>query len=478
MRLWPPALLACLALVTPLRAEPDAEVQAAIRRAIQSGADGEVLSILADRLAGGLTLPAPPADVPATATEAVKVRRDGIQAALTQLSILSGGNGHLALQLAQGREREAIHLLAGTARLADLVAADDLLRQKGPIWHLSRPLVVWPGAALVLFPGEILEMDTAAGAFLLSFGDVTLTGATLRGDAGRNPVSATFRPFLLISGQGSFQARDASFQNLGFPGPVAFRGVAVIAAGLMRAEHPPTIRDSRFDGVLGLHLEGADGAVLIGNRVTAAGAAAVSIKDARKLTLAGNRIEDTGAGAGIRLSGKLEEVALLANSVRSGDRNGVQIDGTTLGLSLRGNVVSGNAGAGISIGQAACVAVQGNIIAGNGTAGLRLNRSGLARIADNAVLGNGSSGIEVAAQAGLGPVVLTDNLLSGNREGLRAAGLGEVRLDGNDLSDQTPRQFAGDFAPWLGPYLSAGHALVIPAAAGALPGAAPLCQTE
>jgi hypothetical protein len=72
-------------------------------------------------------------------------------------------------------------------------------------------------------------------------------------------------------------------------------------------------------------------------------------------------------------------------------------------------------------------------------------------------------------------VLLSDNLLAQNREGLRAAGLGEVRLTGNDLADQTPRQFAGDFGPWLGAYLTAGSDLVIPAAAT---GAAVPCAME
>ena len=63
-------------------------------------------------------------------------------------------------------------------------------------------------------------------------------------------------------------------------------------------------------------------------------------------------------------------------------------------------------------------------------------------------------------------------------EGLSAAGLGEVRLAGNDLSDQLPRQFAGDFVPWLAPYLTAGADLVIPAAVAGIPSASDPCQTE
>lgn len=475
MRLLPP-LLAILALAGPLWAEPDAVLHGAIARVLAAGGDGEVLAVLADRLAGGVTPPelGPDGEV---AAGPMKVLEGDVQAALTQLSILAGGNGHLPLQLAQASTKDVIYLLSGRATLSGLEAAGYLQRRANG-WRLSRPLVLWPGAALVLSPGELLELDTAAGAFVLSFGDVRVTRATLRGDGGENPRVPQFRPFLLVTGQGSFRAERSTFADLGFDGPVAFRGVSVLTGGLMKPALSPVVERNRFQNVFSLSFEGGDGLVLSRNRIAGAGAAAVSVKDGRGMVLAGNRIGHTDSGAGIRLSGTLQDVVIAGNVISGGARNGLQIDGKAQRLGLRGNVIVDNDGSGVSLGPATCVAVQGNIIAGNGTAGLRLTRSGSARIADNAVLDNGSAGIEVEAQSGLGPVLLSDNVLRGNREGLRAAGLGEVRLSGNDLANQTPRQFAGDFSPWLGPYLSAGDGLVIPAAITADPVSPDPCQPE
>ncbi|RYI04545.1 MAG: right-handed parallel beta-helix repeat-containing protein, partial [Acetobacteraceae bacterium] len=228
---------------------------------------------------------------------------------------------------------------------------------------------------------------------------------------------------------------------------------------------PTVVTGNQFEQVFSVSFEGADGLMFTGNRLAGPGAAAISVKGGTGIVLAGNRVVSAASGAGLRLSGVLRQVAILGNLMTKGGRNGMQIDGTTRGLLLRGNVLAGNAEAGVSIRNATCVAVQGNIILGNGSAGLRLDRSGAARIADNAILGNGGAGIEVEAQTGLGTVLVSDNLISRNREGLRAAGLGEVRLEGNDLADQVPRQFAGDFSPWLAPYLTGGAGLVIPAAA-------------
>jgi mannuronan 5-epimerase len=476
---WPRPLLVCLVLVAgPLRAEPDADLHAAIAVALATKADPDVMAALATRLAGGMDLLSIPEAQSTAASTPAKVRTGEMQAALTQLSILSGANGHLSLQLAQGGRTDVIYLLSGTAHLADLEAAGDLIRREGVVWRLVRPLVVWPGAALSIAPGEVLEMDTAAGAFLLSFGAVSMTGATLRGDGGQNPIMPGFRPFLLVTGQGTLRAEGSDFEALGFRGPVAFRGVSVMTAGVMKPAVPPVVANNSFSDVFSLSFEGADGMTVTANRFSDALAAAVSVKDGRQLMLAGNRIIGTANGAGIRLSGTLEKVVIAGNLIQDGGRNGVQIDGTTAGLILKANVVTGNAGAGVALGNASCVTVHGNIIAGNGTSGLKLADSGGAEIAGNAILSNGSAGIDVQGQTGLAPVVLADNVLARNREGLRAAGLGEVELRGNDLAAQTPRQFAGDFAPWLADYLATDKAFLIPAAAGTVLPAAQPCQTE
>lgn len=460
----------------PSWAGPDKGLQDDVRAAL---ADGDAVLALADRLAGGIVVPQVSAAEAAGNDLPVEVRAGQIQAALTQLSILAGGNGHLALQLAQASRTDVIDLISGTATLADIAAVEGLSRgQAMAEWHLSRPLVIWPGAALALSPGEVLELDTKAGAFILSFGEVRLTNATLRGDTGQNDRVPDFRPFLLVTGQGGFRAEGSQFADLGFRGPVAFRGVSILTGGLLRPSVPAVVTGSRFERVFSLSFEGADRMILTDNRFTEAGAAAVSVRGGTDMVIAGNRVTGTSDGAGMRLSGSLRKVAILGNLIQGGGRNGLQVDGAARGMVLRGNVVTGNAEAGISIRNAICLAVQGNVLAENGTSGLRLIRSGQARVAGNVILSNGAAGVEVQAQRGHGTVLLSDNLVAQNREGLRAAGLGEVRLTGNDLADQTPRQFAGDFGPWLGAYLSSGADLVIPAAANSADVAPVPCEME
>ena len=370
-----------------------------------------------------------------------------------------------------------IYVLAGDATLADLQGDDGLLTRVGDVWHLQRPLVVWPGARLRLNPGDVLEMDPAGGAFLLNFGALSVTGASLRGGPGGNAGLAGFRPFVLVAGQGTFQATDARFDALGYGGPMAFRGVSVLTGGVMQPATPPIITGSVFRSVGAVSLEGTDGLVIRNTRFE--GATALSVKGGTGLTLAYNRITGPGDRAGLRLSGVLRDVTITGNVVSGGGRNGIQVDGSVRGLTLVANVVTANRGAGVTVARGTCVVLTGNIIAQNGAGGVRLVETGGAALTGNAIIANGSAGVEVRAQAGLGPIRLSGNAIRHNREGLRAAGLGEVALRANDLALQTPRQFAGDFAPWLAAYLTDGTgALVIPAAAGTpLPAPSP-CKTE
>ena len=99
MRLWPSLILAT-ALAGPVLGQPDTILHGAIARELQANADGEVLAVLAARLAGDVELPEVPKPAPLTGGP-MKVIEGDVQAALTQLSILAGGNGHLSLQLAQ-----------------------------------------------------------------------------------------------------------------------------------------------------------------------------------------------------------------------------------------------------------------------------------------------------------------------------------------------------------------------------------------
>ena len=124
MPLRPRQVLLCLVLIlptAPIWAKPDVATLAAVELALSLPADPGALLALAQDLADRLPEVTPSAaSARPSAPGAVRVEVGQMQAALTQLSIPDGTNGHLALQLAQDGRTDVIYLLSGDATLADL----------------------------------------------------------------------------------------------------------------------------------------------------------------------------------------------------------------------------------------------------------------------------------------------------------------------------------------------------------------------
>jgi hypothetical protein len=160
------------------------------------------------------------------------VEQGNLQIALTQLSIEEGTNNQLRVLRGQNGQNDAIFLREGPVTLRDVLAAATAqgltgISANGPVIHLSRPLVVWQDAALIVEPGDVLELDAATGAFLLGFGNIDIRNATVQTSVGENDGDPAYRPFLLVSGQGSFYAAESEFAGLGMAGLGAFSGIAV-----------------------------------------------------------------------------------------------------------------------------------------------------------------------------------------------------------------------------------------------------------
>jgi hypothetical protein len=397
-----------------------------------------------------LDLP-PPQPAP-MAQGSAHVEMADLQAALTQLAILSGANDHLPLIKAQ--QGPAIYLRQGQTtlpELAELLASEgqDGLQLQNGRYHLTRPLIIWSDASLAL-RDESLDIDRAAGAFVISFGDLRIDAARLAGTASINNAAPDFAPFLLVAGQGTLWINTAQFHNLGMADTKLFAGITVMTRGLIGAKAPVAVLDSEFQGVARLALIGTDHARIERNRLDGM----LLIEAGQDQLILSNDIRPK-TGTGIRITDKAKDVILQANLVQQGTATGIASDRGSAGLVLRANLVAGNAGDGISLSQSPCARVSGNLVLANGAVGLRLQAQTGLRAEHNAFLDNGTAAIDLRGQTAItGTTLLAHNLISGNREGLRGAGIGSVLLTANRLEDQLPRLFGGEFASHLPAYLT------------------------
>lgn len=412
----------------------------------------------------GMPAPTPPviryAAAPTPPGGSVSVSSGDLQIALTQLSIAEGTNDLMRVRLAQGDRRDAILLVSGRVTLRDLAAQavaaglDGIAEQDGVV-HLSRPLVVWQGADLALQPGDDLQIEAEGGAFLLAFGGLTFDGATVRGSVAPGADEAAFRPFILVSGAGSLRAEASSFAGLGMAGLGPFSGIVVSSRGLFASDQPVLVAQNRFDDIGSLALIGLKDATVVDNVFQDGRGTALILSQTRDGLVAGNLVDGTAGGAGVKVTEAAEAMQITGNLVTGGAANGVQIDGASRGITLAGNAVYDNAGTGVAAKSVECLTLTGNMILRNGASGLRLTETGTTRITGNALVANGSSAIAVASQKPASGLALDSNLLALNRVGLTGLVLTAVSFDGNDMTGQLPRLFDGAFAQHQAAFLTA-----------------------
>lgn len=394
--------------------------------------------------------------------DAAKVAAGDTQIALTQLSISEGTNNQLRVQQAQQGSQAGIFLSGGVISLQDLAKTAQAqgvegIAIAGDVVTLSRPLVVWQGASLLIHPGDVLQMQSAGGAFLLNFGTLDLRGATLRSDVADTAAEAQYRPFVLTSGSGQVYAEANQFRGLGMAGLGPFAGFVISTQGLFASTTPSVLRDNRFEDIGGVALIGTKGAQVTQNAFLGARGAALTLAQIAEGAALGNTIYDTKEGAGLRITARSKDMLVAGNLVLGGQGNGVQVDGGSFGITLRGNAVLDNAETGLVAKTAECLSVQDNVIAANGAIGLRLIKTGYVQIAGNALVGNAGSAIAVGAQLTKARLDLSGNLMARNQIGLTGAALRLVTLRGNDLSAQLPRMFDGEFAQHQAAFLTSGR---------------------
>ncbi|MGB8812820.1 MAG: right-handed parallel beta-helix repeat-containing protein [Paracoccaceae bacterium] len=465
-------LLLSILMATPASAAPDALPMVRIETLLRAPADqstpiaafASTLRQAAAELAQLADLPAAPplqlATLPGTlppfpAGHPAQVTSGDLQIALTQLAIHTGANGQLLLVQAQAGKKDAIFLREGHSTLAEVAAAaaDNALTLQGDTWHLTRPLVVWADAGLMLQPGDQLEIDRASGAFLLAFGRLDLMGADVSAGGDANTAAADFAPFVLVTGQGSLVAQNMQFSALGFGGSDMFGGIAVVGRGLFQPAFPPVLINNHFTDIGRVALVGTKNALFSGNLIDAPRSGGVSIVGGTGLSLVGNTVRASRSGSAIRLA-DVKDTTVAGNLVAGSAQNGLTVEGISRDLTLADNVIVANGGTGVAITRSDCIAAHGNIIGNNGAAGMRLRASGSYHLTQNALLLNHTAGLDVQRQKPGTSGHVQANVFAGNREGMRGANIGEVLLSDNRLDAQLPRLFGGEFTQYLPGFLT------------------------
>lgn len=387
----------------------------------------------------------------------------------------------------QAHHPQALVLSGGSLTLEQLAASVNdprILRRHKDGYLLSYPLVIGPGAAL-LVQGQTLYLYTYSGTAIINQGLLSLEKAGVESWNGDKPQSTDrpYRPFIMAWAGSRVRVEDSTLRRLGYNANLT-RGLTTARSTQQAATVAPAqvlVRNSRFEDLSsGLELQAALARVE-GNRFSAMQQYAVDLRDSRA-EVRDNRIDGVENNSGIRVRGSFAG-RLADNRILRTAKAGIEVNGFSGRLAINHNVLGESRGNAIQLRDIASAAdtrllLDGNLI-GN-SQGSAIDAAGVASayLLDNRIGGSPEYAISVRNPTRLaGRLVLTGNRLDGIGKALvRVEGVDEVVLGGNSYQGNPPLQniLIGDLLPVQSQLLDSTvrNACFVRIATGGSPGAA------
>lgn len=323
-------------------------------------------------------------------------------------------SGRLPRMITQQQDvPRALVVDSGVWRLPELVRAVGDAKVLSGDHVLGLPLLVRPGAAVIIDNGAWLKLDRARGAFILNLGELQVRDARLTAwdTATRKPARlrspGDFRPYLLGWGGSRTVIHHSLVEGLGFSehlsgglgfarGPFGLKeldGNRAPEAWLTRnrivdawtaariSGGPVRVCGNVVDGTHahGIQVEDSSGPVrMVGNRLSGVrNGNALSLTATSNAWVAGNTVEDN-AQSGLVLAAS-RGAWLVGNTARRNRSDGIRIQGS--GATVIDTVSSQNGDHGLQVRDGAHVRIQGLAATGNGGAGVEATRQPETRLA-------------------------------------------------------------------------------------------------
>ncbi len=386
------------------------------------------------------------ADPPAAPAVPPEVSALNMRLALTPLTQAFGPEDNtLVLGAQSSTSGQAIVIRKGNATLADLQTYLQL-GSGGTTLTLKTPLVIMGGAALVLGPGDVLELSRSDGAFVVNFGQLQIQGATVRAVGDTNARIRSFEPFVTTAEAGTVDIRAGRFIGLGFGDTQKFSGFSIMRSVLQSPDRPSRIENSSFEGIISLSLSGDTGAVLRGNRFHDMLGPSLTVSRTQDARILSNVFYGGMPTNAIRFETGSADGVIAGNVILGGDRAGIVVRTNSVGVTVANNIVWNRQGGGIALFESDCGQVHNNLVIENHQKGIEVRASVSAQLSNNTIFSNESAGIWISDQPAGAQTMLTGNIVSFNGAGLAGAKTEVILMDGNDFSRQYQQFLSGDIA--------------------------------
>jgi poly(beta-D-mannuronate) C5 epimerase len=323
------------------------------------------------------------------------------------------------------------------------------IERQGDTYIAHWPIVIWSDAGLVLGKGQNLELSTREGAFILNSGLITVDGASLGSTPDTNAGMPNFRPFVATAMTGALQAREATFANLGYGETGVASGLSIIGAALYPAKLRSSFTSSRFIGLSAVSLQNARDITIVGNRFEHMAGPAIALSGVLRARILDNVVTGTTKAQAIDVQNRTSGVEIAGNLILDNRGSGIFVANDTRDVTIASNLLSGNGRGGISVVRSACVGISDNVIVSNAQVGIKIRASDALTLSGNDLIANAGAGISILDQQDDMRVTVADNAFSANKSGLFGGSASEVALNANDFAGQSPILLDGEFASYV-----------------------------
>lgn len=212
-----------------------------------------------------------------------------------------------------------------------------------------------PGSAVIAGYGG--TNDTGGGCIDITRGPVTLDGIVCRG-ASRTGVNVT-----PPNAEGGIVLRGIAVDGAGVDGIAVTGGTGIVIADAV-------VTATKRDGIRLAALTAAGPYAITGGWVSGAGQDGLRLADdVARLDVTNFRATGNGIDGIASEDSGTSDISLVGVTASSNARNGVLIGGGGLRIGLRDSVVSGNAGAGVRLGNGSGFSLSGMTLDGSNGAG-------------------------------------------------------------------------------------------------------------
>jgi parallel beta-helix repeat protein len=383
---------------------------------------------------------------------------------------------------------DALFLESGVASLPQLQEAvvklgmPEALVKSGNHYLLRKALVVGPHATLVVNGREVdsLRLSLQSPGFIANAGKLFIVDSRVHAwDENANDVYRSgyedrykFRPFITSWSRSETHIGNTQLIGLGFSYQKSYglslsAGPEKLVSDTISEPKRPTgiIVDNSFEDMFyGFYSYEADDVALIGNEYKDNIVYGIDPHDrSRRLTMAYNTAYGTVKKHGIIISREVNDSEYIGNVTFDNYGSGFMIDRLSTGTYVYANKAFDNLQDGLTLFESSCNLIAANDFSHNKRVGIRVRNSQDTGIFGNtlsfnrqgAVLGyisellndpaHAMRDFELDPYAPVTAMSLVGNTIQKNGVGINVDGMAALLMKANDIIDQSPKLFVGDW---------------------------------